>query len=70
MTCKRVTIKSINMALADAGIDCEIVKGRGYFYFTGNAVDLAREQGVYGITRLNGYSIEQWVAVARERCSK
>lgn len=78
----RVTIKSINAALAAAGIKAEIVRDQGYFYFTGDAVDKALEQGVsgvygvpgvyavygvYDVARLSDLTIEQWVELAKEK---
>lgn len=64
---KRITLAQVNKALKDASFDCELVKGRGYFYFQGPAVDLAGEQGVYGVYRLSDLSIEQWIQEAKER---
>jgi len=63
----RTTLAAVNKALAAAGIDAELVKGDGYFYFVGQDVELAREQGVYGVFRLNDLSLEQWVEEARQR---
>lgn len=64
---KRVTLARVNKALKEAGIDARIHSGSGYFYFEGPAMDLAKEQGVYGIYRLNDATIEQWVEFAREK---
>lgn len=68
----RVTTKQVNAALAKAGLEVELVKDRqqGYFYFSGPGVDLAFEQGVYGVWRLGDLSVEQWVEEAREKCGK
>lgn len=63
----RVTINAINKAIAEAGLDCEIVKGSGYFYFQGKSVECAKEQGVYGVYRLSDISIEEWVKEAKKR---
>jgi hypothetical protein len=66
----RVTINSINKALSATGLDCEIVKGYGYFYFCGPAMDQVREEhGVYGVFRLSDLTIEQWVSIASEKIS-
>lgn len=62
-----LTLKKINAELAKQGIPAELVKGDGYFYFCGEAVALAKEQGVYGVYRLNDLSLEQWIQEARER---
>lgn len=66
---KHPTIKNINAALKAAGIDAEIVRGKGYFYFTGPAMDLAKEQGVYGVARLGDLPIERWVEEAKAKIS-
>lgn len=63
----RVTIKQVNKALEAAGIKAELVKGDGYFYFHGEAMDNAAEQGVYGVYRLGELSVERWVQEAKER---
>ena len=65
----RVTIKRVNEALRSAGLDVEIVKGRGYWYFAGEMASHWAEQGVYGVGSLQGLTVEQWVgeAVRRER---
>jgi len=66
----RTTLAAVNKALAAAGIDAELVKGRGYFYFAGSAVDYAEEQGVYGVFRLSDLSVSQWVEEARSKLRK
>lgn len=66
----RTTLAAVNKALAAAGIDAELVKGRGYFYFAGSAVDCAKEQGVYGVFRLSDLSVTQWVEEARSKLRK
>lgn len=63
----RVTIKQVNEALKAEGIDAEIVRGDGYFYFFGPSMDLANEQGVYGVVRLSDMSVERWVQEAKDR---
>lgn len=64
---KRVTLKQVNAALKAEGIDAELVRGQGYFYFTGKAMDVASEQGVYGVSRLGELSVERWVAEAKAK---
>lgn len=66
----RTTLAAVNKALAAAGIDAELVKGRGYFYFVGSVVDYAEEQGVCGVFRLSDLSVAQWVEEARQRIEK
>lgn len=67
MKMARITFNNINKALSEAGISAELHKGVGYYYFSGEAVDYAKEQGVYGLKNLTGLSIEQWIEEARER---
>lgn len=62
-----LTLRKVNGELTRAGIRAELVKGDGYFYFVGQDVELAQEQGVYGVFRLNDLSLEQWVEEARQR---
>ena len=66
----RTTLAAVNKALAAAGIDAELVKGRGYFYFAGSDMDYAEEQGVYGVFRLSDLSVSQWVEEARSKLRK
>lgn len=66
----RTTIAAINKALRDAGIDAEIVRGEGYFYFVGSDTDCAEEQGVYGVFRLSDLTVAQWVEEARSKLRK
>ncbi|AFB83329.1 hypothetical protein PSV3_00171 [Septimatrevirus PSV32] len=66
----RTTLAAVNKALAAAGIDAELVKGRGYFYFVGSDMDYAEEQGVYGVFRLSDLSVTQWVEEARSKLRK
>lgn len=66
----RTTLAAVNKALAAAGIDAELVKGRGYFYFVGSDMDYAEEQGVYGVFRLSDLSVSQWVEEARSKLRK
>ena len=58
--------KTIDAALKEAGLDCEIFKGNGYFYFVGKSVDLASEQGVYGVARFSDMSIARWVEECKD----
>lgn len=66
----RTTLAAVNKALAAAGIDAELVKGRGYFYFVGSDMDYAEEQGVYGVFRLSDLSVSQWVEESRSKLRK
>ena len=66
----RVTLKQINEALKAEGIDAEIHRGEGYFYFSGPAMDLAHEQGVYGVARLSDLPVERWVQEAKAKLTE
>ena len=54
-----LTLKKVNKAIKDKGYDAELVKGDGYFYFSGEDVSLCFEQGVY-VYRLNQLTLEHW----------
>ena len=64
----RVTINNINKAIKEkTGVDAQIVKGEGYFYFvsvTDEKVDTilngAYSSSVY-VFHLTSYSVERWV---------
>ena len=55
---KRLTIKSVNKVLEKHGY--ELVKGDGYFYYSAlnNDVPSLTQEGLYGTSRLNGYTLE------------
>lgn len=59
------TIKQVNKAIAKAGIVGEVVKGRGYFWFTGDDIECGCT-GVY-VNKLGDLSLEDWVEEAKER---
>ncbi|MNJ07200.1 hypothetical protein D3C81_365180 [compost metagenome] len=63
-----VSIGLVNKALKATGLDCEIFKGEGYYYFNGPAVEMAEEQGVYGVRFLSDMSVAQWVEEAKAKC--
>lgn len=60
------TLAQLNKALADAGIDVELVRGKGYYYFSGPAADHMPEQGLYGWGR-EAMTPDRVVAEARTR---
>lgn len=60
-----MNIRTVNKAIAEAGIRAQLVRGTGYYYFVGDDVSLARETGVYGVYRLNDLTLEQWLEEAR-----
>lgn len=61
---KRVTLKTVNKALAAAGIKDELVKGKDYFYFWGDVASTWYSSGVM-VSRLNCFTPEQWVVEYR-----
>ena len=63
----RRTLNTVNKAINFAGLNAELVKGEGYFYFVGSQVDTGKG-GVY-VNALNELSVEEWVEEARERCN-
>lgn len=63
----RVTISTINKALAEAGINAKLFKAKDYFYFSGPDVEGVFEQGVYGVYRLSSLTVEQWVNEAKSK---
>lgn len=65
----RVTINNINKALVEAGLQCEIVKGDGYFWFDGPAVEQCHSTSV-ATCHLTAYSVDQWVAEAANLASE
>jgi len=65
---KHLTLRAVNEALRELGV--ELVRGEGYFYFASrdpyHPILKAKETGVY-VYRLNDLSLARWVeeAVAR-----
>lgn len=56
------TLRTVNKAISHFG-DIQIVKGKGYFYFVGDSVNVwAKGVYVYG---LNELSLEQWIEEAK-----
>lgn len=56
----RLTIKSVNKAIAARGIDAEIVNGGDYFYFIGDAVDNRDTTSVF-VAKLNDLTLDRWL---------
>jgi len=62
----RTTIRRVNDALEAAGFEgVELVRGNGYFYFSGGDTVRWHTSGVYGVSRLTAMSVEEWVNEAR-----
>lgn len=53
-------LRTINKAIASKGIAVELVKGDGYFYFVGEAVENADTSSVM-VFRLNDLTLDQWM---------
>ena len=65
---KRLTLKSIAKACAEAGLpaDIELVEGDGYFYFWCEEAPLWQSTAVYTY-RLNDLTLDQWVEEAKSK---
>ena len=57
----RLTLAAVNKALAAEGLNMELHKGDGYFYFTGDDADRASVMTY----RLNDQPLETWIRDAR-----
>lgn len=56
----RLTLRTVNAALADAGATERLIKGDGYFYFTEG--DAHRWPAtMVCVSRINALTVEQWV---------
>ena len=62
----RATIPAINKAIAALGIEAELIRAKGYFYFTGPSVETCSRQGVYGVTRVGDLTVEQWLGELKD----
>ena len=61
----RTTIRRVNDALEAAGFEgVELVRGNGYFYFSGGDTWRWTTTAVY-TNRLTGMTVEEWVNEAR-----
>ena len=58
-------ISNVNIALKEEGIDAELVKGEGYYWFDGSDVEYAKTTSVM-VYRLNHLTLEQWIECAKE----
>lgn len=56
----RLTLKSVNAAIKAKGINAELVKGDGYFWFDGVDVEFAYSPSVM-VFQLNHLTLEQWM---------
>lgn len=60
----RVTIKLVNDALREEGIDGQLHRGRGYFYFAGVAFESCHSTSVY-VYHLGAFTVAGWVNEAK-----
>lgn len=61
----KATIKSVNRAVARAGIPLELVRGEGYHYFVFDAPGRWETVSFY-VPYTNCVSVERWIDWARE----
>jgi len=58
----RLTLNSITKAVRALGYkNVELVRGRGYFYWSGGVAGRFYQSGVYGSPNLNSMTLRQWV---------
>lgn len=55
-----LTLKQVNKALKDKGYEAELIKGKNYFYFTGNSINCAVSASVM-VNSINQLSLNEWV---------
>ena len=63
----RVTIRKVNAVIVDRGY--ELQRGTGYYYFSPLRDDVLtiQEQGLYGSSRLNAWTLAQIVQTLDDR---
>lgn len=59
-----ITIKIVNRVLKENGINAELVKGDGYYWFDGPDVEFAFTTSVM-VCRINDLSLESWLYEAK-----
>lgn len=65
---KGATVAKINKALRALGTETRLVRGEGYWYFSGGDAEMwYAETGVYGVTTVASMSVESWVGIYQER---
>jgi len=60
-----LTLKAVNAEITKRGLNLELFKGQGYFYFSGDACNLRQSTSVM-VNSLNQLTLEQWVEEAVE----
>jgi hypothetical protein len=61
------SIGQVNSALKARKIDMELVKGKDYFYFVGDDVDLSADGTSVYVPRVSDLSLEQWIDEAIDK---
>jgi hypothetical protein len=61
----KLQLKTVNKELKAQGLDCQLFKGEGYYYFSGPDVEFASGTAVY-VNRLNEMALFQWINQARD----
>lgn len=60
-------IKQFNKQIADKGIAAELVKGDGYFYFVGEAIDETKVDSSVMVYAFRHLTLDQWWEELRSR---
>jgi hypothetical protein len=60
----RVTLSLVNDALREEGIQGELRRGRGYFYFAGVAFERCHSTSVY-VYHLGAFTVNGWLHAAK-----
>ena len=60
----RVTLKSVNEALAQAGAKSELAKSSGYFFFRGPEADDWIDRTI-PVATISSLTLDQWIAEYR-----
>lgn len=61
VTAARLRKRDVNRKIRQRGIDAELVRGQGYYYFVGPDVEGASSTSVM-VFALNHLSLEQWMS--------
>lgn len=61
------TLKQVNKALKEKFGDLELVRGNGYYYFSGTVSSNWKEQGLYGGWLLKNTTTQRFVEAAQAR---
>ena len=68
---KRLTLNAINKEIRALGYKkVELVRGYGYYYWSGGVAGKFFESGVYGSPYLNSLTLRQWVNDFKHKVAK